>query len=75
MTITEMLDKVQYVTDNEGTRRAVIIELAIWEELLEHLEDLEDEAEMARAKAEQDELIPWEQVQAEYLAAHPDVDV
>jgi hypothetical protein len=76
MTITEMLDKVQYVTNTEGTRQAVIVELAIWEELLELLEDLEDIEEIAWNKAAiaagEEELIPWEQVEAEYLAAHPE---
>jgi len=43
MTITEMLNKVQYVTDTEGTRQAVIVDLAIWEELIEHLRDIENE--------------------------------
>lgn len=71
MTITEMLKKVQYATDDKGNE-LVLIDRAAWEELLEILEDLEDEEELRSAKNEEDELIPWEQVKAEYWAAHPD---
>jgi len=68
MTITEILDKVQYVTDTQGNRQGILIDLAAWEELIERLEDLEDEAELIRAKLEQGEIIPWEQAKEELRA-------
>ncbi len=41
------------------------------EKRLEEQEDEEDAEELRRAKAEEDELIPWEQVKAEYMEKHP----
>ena len=45
------------------------------EELLELLEDLEDAAEMEQAQHEDDELVPWEQVVADYRTSHPEAEV
>ncbi len=59
----------RYITDANGKRTAVILDIATFEQLLDELEDLADswEAEevmkaVARGK---EELIPWEQVKAE----------
>jgi hypothetical protein len=43
--------------------------------LTEIIEDLEDEEELRRAKGEEDKLIPWEQVKAEYWAEHSDAEI
>jgi hypothetical protein len=75
MGVTELLQSVQFVVDHEGKRKAVQVDLETWEELLDLLEDLEDAAEMEQARDEDDELIPWEQVVADYQTGHPDADV
>lgn len=38
MTLTEMLEKVEYLTDAQGNRRAVVIDAAIWEQVINQLE-------------------------------------
>ena len=43
--------------------------------ILEMLENLEDAEELRQAKQEEDELIPWEQVVADYKGSHPEADV
>ncbi len=53
----------RYITDADGKRTAVILEIATFERLLDELEDLEDiqaiyEAKQALARGEE-ELIPW----------------
>lgn len=46
MTITEIVDKIHYVTDAEGNRTAVMLDWPIWEELLALLTaEAEDAAE------------------------------
>ncbi len=62
----------RYITDANGKRTAVILDIATFEQLLDELEDLEDiraiyEAKEAIARGEE-ELIPWEQVKAELEA-------
>ena len=66
---------LQYLTDKQGQRTAVVIDIDSWHELLEALEDAEDAEEMGRVRDEQDELISWQQVVAEYRAEHPDAEV
>ena len=39
MSITELTQKAQFVTDSAGHRRAVLVDLAVWEELLALLTD------------------------------------
>ncbi len=41
MTLAELTSKVQYVTDAEGNRQAVVLEMAVWEEVVNALEQLE----------------------------------
>jgi hypothetical protein len=56
---------VQFVVDADGHRSAVLVNLDVWEQLLPLLEDLEDADEIQRAREEDEETIPWEQVKAE----------
>ena len=56
MTLTELTHNVEYLTDAAGQRKAVVLELAVWEELLRFLEEL-DEQRWAEAFANsQDQL-------------------
>jgi len=43
MTIAELTNKVEYLTDAAGQRRAVVLDLAVWEELLQLLEKLDEQ--------------------------------
>jgi len=43
MTIAELTDKVEYLTDAAGQRKAVVLDLSLWEELLRLLEELDEQ--------------------------------
>lgn len=43
MTITELTDKVEYLTDSTGQRKAVVLDLSLWEELLRLLEEVDEQ--------------------------------
>ncbi len=75
MSITELIRTAQFVVDSDGNRKAVQLDLAVWEELITLLEDLEDAEEITQASQEEDELIPWEQVVSDYKATHSETDV
>ncbi|GIV58085.1 hypothetical protein GQ464_010825 [Rhodocaloribacter litoris] len=51
----------RYVTDLEGNRVAVILDLDLYEQLLEAAEELEEIRAYDEAKASGDEAIPFEQ--------------
>ena len=57
--------QVEYVVDDQGAKRAVIVEYELWEEIIARLEDLEDALEMRRLREHNEESIPWEQAKAE----------
>lgn len=70
MSISEILATVQYVTNQQGQKTAVQLDLPAWEALRRLLEDLEDRAEIEEARDEDDELLAWEDVLAEYKTHH-----
>lgn len=70
MSIGDVLDSVQYVVDSKGQQTAVQLDLKTWHMLRNMLEDLEDMAEIERARAEQEETFAWEGVVAEYQQVH-----
>jgi hypothetical protein len=59
----------EFVTDAEGRRTKVILDIEEYEKLLEALEDLEDARESERimedVRAGREERIPWEQAKRE----------
>jgi len=65
MSDTAFLQSVRFVVDTEGHRSAVLVDLDVWEQILTLLEDLEDAEEIHRARAEDEETIPWEQAKAD----------
>ncbi len=75
MSVTELLKSARFVVGADGEKQAVILDVAVWEELVTMMEDLEDAEEMQQARQVDEDLISWEQVQAEYKAAHPDADL
>jgi len=75
MTTEELLQNVQFIVDEQGRRKAAVLDYPVWEQILTILEDLEDAEELRQSRLEDEEIIPWEQVQADYKAAHPDADL
>ncbi len=65
MNITELSQRVQLVVNAEGKKSAVLLSVEDWEQMLNLLEDLEDAEEIRRARAEEEEAIPWEQAKVE----------
>ncbi len=55
----------QYVTDAEGNRTAVLLDILGYQELLERLEDLEDIAAAHAAGQEEGEALPYDQAMTE----------
>lgn len=70
MSISEILDTIQFVVDREGRQTAVQMDLTAWNALQQLLEDLEDMADIVQARQEDDETVPWEDVVAEYETTH-----
>jgi hypothetical protein len=73
MTITEVLNSIQFVVDSTGKRKAVQVDLATWEKIVTRLEDIEDMEELLGTDLEGEEIIPWEQAKSELKAEGVDV--
>jgi hypothetical protein len=74
MSITELVASAQFVVDAEGNRKAVVLDLPIWEELLNLLDELDDLTDTAAAVAAYQEYKqdpstarPWVEVEAEFV--------
>jgi PHD/YefM family antitoxin component YafN of YafNO toxin-antitoxin module len=61
----------QFVVDDSGQRRAVILDLEQYEKLLEEAEELEAIRAYDAAKAATDEAIPFEQAVTEIERSRP----
>lgn len=59
VSLLERLREAKFVVDAEGNRAAAIIDYALWEELLEMLEDVEDEGELQRLREEGQDALSW----------------
>ena len=70
MTVAEKLQAAQFVIDADGTKKAVVLDYALWEELLLLLEDAE-ELNLLRESGE--EAVSWEQAKAELRAEGVDI--
>ena len=55
----------QYLTDREGNRVKVVLDMEQFQQMLEELEELDDIRAYDAAKASGDEGIPFEQAMAE----------
>lgn len=73
MSIDEILEAVQLVDKKQG--QVVEIDLAVWEQIIAILENVRDVEEIDRAREEDDDLVPWEEVKADYWAKHAEPDV
>lgn len=50
MSITQLLTSTQFLVDAAGTRKSVVLDYHLWEELLEILEDVEDDDEIRQLR-------------------------
>jgi hypothetical protein len=73
VSVVELLQTAQFVVDVDGTRKAVVLDYAIWEELVTSLEDMEDAEEISNLREAGEEAISWEQARAELRAQGVDV--
>ena len=55
----------QYVVDEKGKRKAVMLDIASYHALLEHLEDLEDALELDEAVRSAKSFRPYDEIRAE----------
>ena len=55
----------QYLTDREGNRVKVVLDMDQFQQMLEELEELDDIRAYDAAKASGDEAIPFDQAMAE----------
>jgi len=69
MSVKELLQSAEYVIDANGKKKSVVVDLAVWEELLTLLEDLEDGEEIKQMRDTKEEHIPWDQAKTELRSA------
>ena len=68
MGVAELLGTVEYLVDPSGKRKAVVVDYAVWEQVLTLLEDLEDAKEIRRLRQAGEKAIPWEEAKAQLRA-------
>ena len=61
----KLLEKVEFVVDVAGQKKAVMLDYSIWEDLLSLLEDIEDIAEVEASRNNGEEMISWDEAKAE----------
>ena len=55
----------QYLVDQEGHRKAVVVPISAWQQIIEALEELDDIRAYDEAKQEPSEIVPFEQAVSE----------
>ena len=65
MNVAEELSAVQVVVDAERNKTAALLDYALWEELIEMFEGLEDDEEITRLRDENEESVPREEAKAQ----------
>lgn len=68
MKANDLIAKAKLIQDAGGKRKAVQLDWATWEDLLEFLEDLEDIEEIERFRSSGEKTVPWESVKSELRA-------
>ena len=59
MSVAEILKSVNFVVGPKGKKSAVLVDMAIWEQIVTMLEDAEDADEIKQARSVREEAIPW----------------
>jgi len=57
MSITEILASAQYLVDGKGNKKAVQVDLSVWEEIVATLTDLDDEAQWEESFANSQDVL------------------
>jgi len=74
MYVNELLQTAQYVTDNQGQRQAVLLDMDVWETLIQQLEFTSDnpatEREAAMAREETAYQAMYEELFIKYANQH-----
>ena len=60
MTVAEILESVNFVVGPKGKKSAVLVDMAVWEQIVTMLEDAEDADEIKQARSIREEKIPWD---------------
>lgn len=72
MSITEIVKSAQFMVDADGTKKAVVLDMDVWDELLTLLDDLTDTAAAVAAyeeyRRDPTTARPWSDVEATLLA-------
>jgi hypothetical protein len=55
----------QYLVDEEGNRKAVVVPISLWQQILEALDELDDIRAYDEAKREPSNPVPFEQALSE----------
>ncbi len=55
MKITELLDSAQYITDHTGAKKSVVLDIAIWQELLMLVEETAEAGRQGEESGETDQ--------------------
>jgi hypothetical protein len=59
MTVAEILKSVKFVTGLKGKKSTVLVNMAVWEQIVTMLEDAEDSDERRQARSVREEAVPW----------------
>ena len=59
--------KPKYITDGKGHKKAVVINVKDYENLLEFIEDLEDANDLLKAEREAKDFIPYNEFRKKWL--------
>ena len=62
MQVNELIEKAQILVDSTGKKKAILLDYAFWEELLEDLEDMEA---LDRSRKANGEYVSWGTSQSE----------
>ena len=65
MSVLQRLETALFVVDADGNKIAVVLDYAVWEQLLTLQEDLEDAEEIRRLRLAGEETVSWEEAKAE----------
>lgn len=69
MSIHDLVRSAQFMVDADGTKKAVVLDMSVWEELLTLLDDLTDTDEAIEAyqeyRRDPSTARPWAEVEAE----------
>jgi len=62
----------QYLVDEQGNRKAVVVPISSWQQILEALDELDDIRSYDAAKREHSDPIPFQQAISEITEGMPD---